>query len=83
MDAPGDGRKGTPIDVDESRDFDIGPLDVVLGVLTFPLLLWVLQYAFTGSERIVATRAARYRLYAVLLVVEAVIIGALVWWFTR
>ncbi len=83
MDVPGDGRQGTPIEVDESRDFDIGPLDVILGVLTFPLLLWVLQYAFTGSERIVATRSARYRLYAALLVVEAAIVAVLVWWFTR
>jgi hypothetical protein len=83
MDEPADGRQGTPIEVDESRDFDIGPLDIVFGILTFPLLLWVLQYAFTGSERIVATRSSRYRLYAALLVVELVIVAALVWWFTR
>lgn len=83
MDDLDDSRRGTPINVDESRDFDIGPIDVVLGVLTFPLLLWVLQYAFTGSERIVATRASRYRLYAVLLVIEVVIVAALVWWFRR
>ncbi|MCW2922429.1 MAG: hypothetical protein JWL76_2303 [Thermoleophilia bacterium] len=78
-----DGRQGTPIDVDESRDWDIGPVDIVLAVLTFPLLMWVLQYAFTGSERIVATRASRYRLYMVLVAVEVAIAAALVWWFTR
>ncbi|MCW2926723.1 MAG: hypothetical protein JWM86_691 [Thermoleophilia bacterium] len=69
--------------VDESRDWDIGPVDIVLGVLTFPLLMWVLQYAFTGSERIVATRASRLRLYLVLLVVEALLVAALVLWITR
>jgi hypothetical protein len=83
MDQHGDQRIGTPIDVDESRDWDIGPLDIILSVLTFPLLMWVLQYAFTGSERIVATRASRYRLYVVLLALEVLIAGALVWWFTR
>jgi hypothetical protein len=83
MDASGDHRQGTPIDVDESRDWDIGAADIVLAILTFPLLMWVLQYAFTGSERVVATRGARYRLYAVLLVIEVVIAAALVWWFTR
>ena len=71
------------LSIDESRDWDIGPLDIVLGVLTFPMLLWVLQYAFTGSEKIVATRAARYRLYAVLLVVELLIVAGIVLWLTR
>ena len=83
MDELGHHRQGTPIDVDESRDFDIGPLDVVLGILTLPLLFWALMYAVTGAERIVATRAARYRLYAVLLALEVVIAAAIVWWVTR
>lgn len=83
MDEHAQARRGTPIEVDESRDWDIGPIDIVLAALTFPLLLWVLQYAFTGSERIVATRGARYRLYAVLLVIEAVLAAIIVWWFTR
>jgi hypothetical protein len=69
--------------VDEARDWEIGPLDIVLGVLTFPLLMWVLQYAFTGSEKIVATRASRLRLYLVLLVAEAAIVAGIVLWLTR
>ena len=72
----------TPL-VDESRDWDIGPTDIVLGVLTFPLLMWVLQYAFTGSEKIVATRASRLRLYLVLLAIEVVIVVGIVLWVTR
>lgn len=65
--------------LDESQDFDIGPLDWVLGVLTMPLLFWVLMYAVTGGEWIFATRHSRYRLYAVLLVLEAVIAVVLAW----
>jgi hypothetical protein len=67
-------------DVDEARDFDIGPLDWVLALLTFPLLFWVLMYAVTGGEAIFATRRARYRLYAVLLAIEVVLVVGLVWW---
>lgn len=78
-----DARQGTPINVDESTDFDIGAADILLGILTLPLLFWALMYAVTGAEQIVATRRARYRLYAVLLVLEVLIAIALVWWFTR
>lgn len=66
--------------LDESQDFDIGPLDWLLGVLTMPLLFWVLMYAVTGGEWIFATRQTRYRLYAVLLVVEVGIAALLAWW---
>lgn len=83
MDDPDNRRVGTPIDVDEERDFDIGPLDIVLGILTLPLLFWTLMYAVTGAEKIVATRSARYRLYAVLLAIELLIVGVIVWWVTR
>ena len=83
MDEHAERRLGTRIDIDESRDWEIGPLDIILGIITFPLLMWVLQYAFTGSERIVATRQSRYRLYAILFALEVVIVLALVWWFTR
>ena len=69
--------------VDESRDLDIGPLDIVFGILTFPLLMWVLQYAVTGSERVVATRPARYRLYAVLLATAVALAAAIVWLVRR
>ena len=69
--------------LDEAHDLDIGPLDWILGVLTMPLLFWALMYAVTGGEGMFATRAARYRLYAVLLVLEVLIALALVWWFTR
>lgn len=72
-----------PVDIDESRDFDFGPFDVVGAVLTLPLIFWVLMWAVTGSERIVATRPARYRLYAVLLVLEVAIAAAIAWWVTR
>lgn len=68
--------------VDESKDFDIGPLDWVLGFLTMPLLFWALMYAVTGGEGMFATRAGRYRLYAVLLALEVLIVLGLVWWFT-
>jgi len=69
--------------VDESRDFDIGPADIVLGIITFPLLMWVLQYAFTGSERIIATRASRLKLYGVLLVAEAAIVALILFLVLR
>lgn len=68
--------------VDESRDWDIGIVDIVLAIITFPLLMWVLQYAFSGSERIIATRASRLRLFAILLVIEAALVAALVFWLT-
>jgi hypothetical protein len=69
--------------IDESQEFGFGPLDVVLGVLTLPLLFWALMYAVTGHERLYATRAARLRLYLVLLAVEVVLVAAIVWWVAR
>ncbi|MCB0880451.1 MAG: hypothetical protein KDC46_15890 [Thermoleophilia bacterium] len=71
------------VTIDERDGFDIGPVDWVLAFLTMPLLFWALMYAVTGGEGIFATRAARYRLYAVLLVLEVLIVALLVWWFTR
>ena len=64
--------------VDEARDFDIGAVDIVLGVLTMPLLFWVLMFAVTGAEQVVATRSARMRLYVILLATELAIVAAIV-----
>ncbi|MCW2972646.1 MAG: hypothetical protein JWN72_919 [Thermoleophilia bacterium] len=61
--------------VDESRHLDIGPLDIVLAVLTLPLFLFALQYAVSGSESLLATPKARLKVFAVLLAVEAVAIA--------
>ncbi|MCW2925333.1 MAG: hypothetical protein JWM98_2737 [Thermoleophilia bacterium] len=66
--------------VDDDRDFDIGFADVVLGVLTLPLLFWFLMYVVTGGERFVATPQARMRVYAWLLAIEVVLGGAIVAW---
>jgi hypothetical protein len=83
MDQPERPTSYVPPVVDESRDWDIGAVDIVLGILTLPLLMWVLQYAFSGSEKVVATRASRLRLYAVLLVVGALVVVGIVLWLTR
>lgn len=64
--------------VDESRDFHFGIQDAIFAFLTFPLLMWFAQYAFSGSERLVATPRARMKLYLILLAVELLI--ALVVW---
>lgn len=64
--------------VDESRDFQFGWQDAVLGFLTFPLLIWTFQYAFSGSEKIVATPQARLKLYGILLAIE-VLIALVIW----
>ena len=69
--------------VDEGRDFEIGPLDIVLGVLTLPLLLFAIQYAVSGSEKLLATPHARLRVYAVLLAIEAVIVAAILFFVLR
>ncbi|MBC7462096.1 MAG: hypothetical protein H7287_12095 [Thermoleophilia bacterium] len=61
--------------VDESKGFDIGPLDIILGVLTLPLLLFAIQYAVSGSESVIATPKARLKLFAVLLSVEVVAVA--------
>ena len=63
---------------DEAIDFDISPAEWVLAMLTIPLLFWVLMYAVTGAEHIIATRRARMRLYAILLALEAVIVAIIV-----
>ena len=65
--------------IDESQDLDIGPVDIVLGLLTLPLLFWATLYAVSGHERIYATRAARLKLYLVLLAIEIVIVLGIVW----
>lgn len=64
--------------VDESIDFDWGAADLVLGLLTLPLMFWVLMYAVTGAEHIIATRAARMRLYVVLMVLQVVTVAVIV-----
>lgn len=69
--------------IDESSDLDLGAVDVVLSALTLPLLFWVAMYAVTGHERLYATREARLRLYLLLLGIEAVLVTAAAWWFTR
>lgn len=67
-----------------SRGYEIGAIDVVLGILTFPLLFWALMYAVTGHEQLYATRAGRMRVYRVLLVIEVVFVAAAAaWWYTR
>lgn len=66
--------------VDESADIDFGPLDVVFGLLTLPLLFWALMYAVTGAEGMVATRRARMKLYLWLLAAELAIVAVLLWW---
>lgn len=69
--------------IDESQDLDIGAVDIVLGIVTLPLLFWAALYAVSGHERLYATRSARLRLYVVLLTIEAGLGAALVWWITR
>jgi hypothetical protein len=69
--------------VDDSHDLDLGAVDIVLGVLTMPLLFWVLMYAVTGAEHVLATRRARVRLYLVLLAIEIVLVAAIVWLVIR
>lgn len=64
--------------VDETRDFHLGWQDAVFGFLTFPLLIWTFQYAFSGSEKIIATPRARMKLYMVLLAIE-VAMAAIIW----
>jgi hypothetical protein len=64
--------------VDDAHDFDLGLVDVVLGLLTMPLLFWVLMYAVTGAEHILATRRARIRLYMILLAIELAMVAAIV-----
>lgn len=61
--------------IDESLDLDLGPVDVVLGIITLPLLFWATLYAVSGHERIYATREARLRLYRFLLAIEVVIVA--------
>jgi hypothetical protein len=69
--------------IDKSQEFGFGPLDVVFGVLTLPLLFWALMYAVTGHERLYATRAARMKLYLVLLAIEVVLAAVIVWLVMR
>lgn len=69
--------------IDESQDLHIGPVDIVLGIITLPLLFWATLYAVSGHERIYATPQARLRLYLLLLALEAIIVLVAVWWFTR
>lgn len=69
--------------IDESRHFDIGPLDIILGVLTLPLLLFAIQYAVSGSESLLATPKARLKVFAVLLTVEVVAVAIILFFVLR
>jgi hypothetical protein len=73
----------SPALAEEPLGLDLGPSDIVFGVLTLPLLPWALMYAVTGHEELYATRAGRMRVYVVLLVLEVLIIALIAWWLLR
>lgn len=79
---PASGAYVPPV-VDEASDIDLGPLDIVFGILTLPLLFWALMYAVSGNEAMYATRAGRMKVYLVLLAIEIVLVLGIVWWFMR
>ncbi|MEO6867415.1 MAG: hypothetical protein ABI200_05290 [Gaiellales bacterium] len=68
---------------DDHADYEFGPLDIVLGLLTAPLLFWALMYAVTGHQAVYATRASRLRLYLLLLAIEIVMAAGVLWWVFR
>lgn len=69
--------------VDEGGELALGRRDVVFGILTLPLLFWVMMYAVTGAERLYATPAARMRVYLWLLAAELLVAAAVAGWFLR
>ena len=69
--------------VDEEADLNFGAVDIVLGILTLPLLFWALMYAVSGNEAMYATREARMRVYLILLAMEIALVALGIWWFTR
>jgi len=64
--------------VDEESELQLGIRDVIFGLLTLPLLFWVMMYAVTGHERLYATPRARIRLYLAILAVEVLVALAVV-----
>jgi ABC-type transport system involved in cytochrome c biogenesis permease component len=64
-------------------DYGIGTRDWILGILTFPLLLWVLMFAVTGMDGWLQRPASRLRLYLVLLALEAALVALVVWMVVR
>lgn len=46
--------------------------DIILGVLSLPLLLWVLMFTVTGSENLFKPARRRRVIMALLVVIEAI-----------
>jgi hypothetical protein len=65
------------------RDLELYWVDAVFAILTLPLLFWALMYAVTGNEQMYATRSGRMRVYSTLLIIEALLVGAIVWAIVR
>jgi hypothetical protein len=67
----------------DELDLQLGAPDFLLGVLTLPLLLFALMFATSGTTELFTNPVPRRKLMAVLLVIEAIGIGAIVWAITK
>ena len=68
---------------DEAAGMSIKPLDIVLGVLVFPVALFVLMFATSGLTDVLRTPSRRRKFLLLMLVLEAAAIALLVWALTK
>ena len=60
-------------------DYQIGPIDIVLGVLTMPLLLFALMFVTSQQAHSLESPSSRRKLFGALLGIELLIVGIVVW----
>lgn len=83
---------GRIVVVDHTRAHDVTPQppvdyhvtmrDIVLGIATAPIFMFVIMFAVTGADHYFRTPGQRLRWYAGMLAIEVVVVASIVWWFT-
>lgn len=74
----------TTIETDPSpAGIGIKAIDIALGVLVFPVALFVLMFATSGMTEVLRTPARRRKFLLLMLVLEVAAISLLVWMLTK
>lgn len=67
----------------EQASLDLGVVDGIFAFLTLPALLFALMFLTSEQGRRLASKRARIKLYVMLLGVEALVAGGVVWLVVR
>lgn len=60
-----------------TTDLEIDAFDLILGFLTFPVVLFITMFATSGMTEMLKVKSRRRRFFLISLAVEIVILGAI------